>query len=226
MSKISRTIEIIKQQGVLPLFYHDDAEVCMAVAKALYAAGIRLMEFTNRGENAEANFKYLVDERDKQLPGMLLAIGTIKNAKDAKRFIKLGADCVISPGIVKEIGEKTNDEGLLWIPGCMTATEIMQAEASGAKSVKLFPGHLLGPGFMSAIRELFPAMNFMPTGGVEVNRDNLKAWFDAGVCAVGIGSKLISNEILIDRKYGDITQLAKDAMGIISELRLTQQHQK
>lgn len=219
IAKNKKTIGLIKQQGIVPLFYHDDKDVCFDLAMALYKAGIRFLEFTNRGEHALVNFKYLLKKRDEEMPDMLLAIGTIKNVRDAKVFVKVGADCIISPGMVKEIGEKTQDAGLLWVPGCMTATEIMLAEESGADLVKLFPGHLLGPGFMSAIRELFPAMNFMPTGGVEIDRENLKAWFDAGVCAVGMGSKLISKELLSNRKYNEITRLATEAMGIISEIR-------
>lgn len=219
MKKSKKVIELIKQQGMVPLYYHDDREVCFEVAKALYQAGIRFLEFTNRGREALTNFKYLLKKRDEQMPDLLLAVGTIKNVSDAKTFIKTGADSVISPGIVPGIGEITHDAGLLWVPGCMTSTEIMLAENCDAGLVKLFPGHLLGPGFMSAIRELFPAMNFMPTGGVKAEPENLKAWFSAGVCAVGMGSKLISKEILAGRRYDELTRLSVEALGIINEVR-------
>lgn len=212
-------IDLVREQGVVPLFYHDDKEVCLDVARSLYAAGIRFLEFTNRGPYALENFRHLLYWRDVEMPGLLLAIGTIKNVSDAAAFINAGADVIISPGIVKEVGQLASDAGLLWIPGCMTATEIMLAEESGAGIVKLFPGHLLGPGFMNAIRDLFPGLNFMPTGGVEVEKQNLKAWFDAGVVAVGMGSKLISKELLLSRQYNEITRLVKHAMGIISEIR-------
>lgn len=219
MVKNECIIEQIKTQGLLPLFYHENADVCCEVVKALYEAGIRIIEFTNRGKNARENFKQLLKKRDKEWPDLLLAIGTVKNVEDAKTFIKTGADFIICPGIVKEVGKKVQDANLLWIPGCMTTTEIMLAENCGAGLVKLFPGNLLGPGFMSAIRDLFPEMHFMPTGGVEIQTENLKAWFGAGVCAVGMGSKLISSHVLVNKEYGKITQLAAEAIGIIRAIR-------
>ena len=133
---------------------------------------------------------------------------------------------MISPGIVPEIGEVTHEAGLLWVPGCMTSTEIMLAETCEAGLVKLFPGNLLGPVFMSAIRELFPGMNFMPTGGVEVERENLKAWFSAGVCAVGMGSKLISKDILARRQFDELTGLSVEALGMINEVRTSLHKEK
>jgi 2-dehydro-3-deoxyphosphogluconate aldolase / (4S)-4-hydroxy-2-oxoglutarate aldolase len=226
MSKKKETVDLLKQQGFVPLFYHDDPEVCVEVTKALYAAGARFLEFTNRGEHAFKNFKQMLKSRDKEMPGLVLAIGTIKNTRDAKRFMIAGADCIISPGMVAGMGKAVDGAGLLWIPGCMTATEIMQAEECGAVIVKLFPGHLLGPGFMSAIREIFPAVDFMPTGGVEMNRDNLEAWFNAGVCAVGMGSKLVSKELLSNRKYSEITRRAKEMMGIIRDVRPLSHNEK
>ncbi len=219
MSKPEKIIEIIKEQGMIPLFYHADEEVCYDVVKALYEGGIRIIEFTNRGEKAIDNFKYLLKKRDKEWPDLLLAIGTIKNVKDAKAFIKAGADFIISPGIVEKVGKTVQEADLLWIPGCMTTTEIMLAESCGAKLVKLFPGNLLGPGFMSAIKELFPGLLFMPTGGVEVERGNLKGWFDAGVCAVGMGSKLITKDVLINKQYDKMVQMTKDALALIEEVR-------
>ncbi len=214
-----KTMALLIRQGMLPLFYDDDAEVCYAVLKALYAAGIRMAEFTNRGVAAFDNFKYLLQKRDQEMQDMLLAAGTIKDGEDAKKFAKAGADCIISPGMIKEVGAAAQEAGLLWIPGCMTPTEIIISENAGARLVKIFPGQLLGPGFIRAIRELFPKLQFMPTGGVEAEPGNLSAWFDAGVCAVGMGSKLISKEILRERNYNEITRLANHAMGIISEVR-------
>jgi 2-dehydro-3-deoxyphosphogluconate aldolase / (4S)-4-hydroxy-2-oxoglutarate aldolase len=219
MSKPEKIIAMIKEQGMIPLFYHDDQDVCYEVVKALYEGGVRIIEFTNRGEKAIDNFKHVLKKRDKEWPDLLLAIGTIKNVKDAKAFMKAGADFIISPGIVEKVGKTVQESGLLWIPGCMTTTEIMLAESCGAKLVKLFPGNLLGPGFMSAIKELFPGLLFMPTGGVEVERGNLKGWFDAGVCAVGMGSKLITKDILINKQFDKMAQQAKDALAMIKEVR-------
>jgi len=214
-----KIVELIRQQGMLPLFYHEDAHVCHEVVKALYAAGIRLVEFTNRGDHALRNFKFLTDKRDEEMPGLVLAAGTIKNAKDAKAFIKAGAKCIISPGLDTEAGKRAQDAGVLWIPGCMSPTEIMAAESAGAELIKLFPGSLLGPGYLKAIREVFPSLLFVPTGGVKLDRENLKAWFDAGVCAVGMGSRLLDTELLSSANYKEISSRAMSALALIREIR-------
>jgi 2-dehydro-3-deoxyphosphogluconate aldolase/(4S)-4-hydroxy-2-oxoglutarate aldolase len=219
MSKAEKIIDAIKEQGMIPLFYHDDAEVCYEVVNALYEGGVRIVEFTNRGEQALDNFKYLLKKRDKQWPDLLLAIGTIKTGKDAKAFLKAGADFIISPGIVEKVGKTIQAEGVLWVPGCMTTTEIMLAESCGAKLIKLFPGTLLGPSFMNAIKELFPGISFMPTGGVDLEQANLKAWFDAGVCAVGMGSKLITKEILKNRQYDILVNRTTEAISLLRSVR-------
>lgn len=212
-------IKRITEQGVLPLYFHKDATVSVEVLKALYAAGIRAVEYTNRGEEALDNFKLLKETRDQELPEMLLGIGTIKRKKDAKAYIKAGADFIIAPGIIEEVAEAVHKEEMLWIPGCMTPTEIIRAEEAGAKMVKLFPGNLLGPGFVSAIKELFPGISFMPTGGVEVSKDNLMGWFKSGVVAVGMGSKLITKEILENKDYATLVSKTKEAIALVNEVR-------
>lgn len=219
MDKNKAIIKMIKGQGLIPLYFHPNTNTCIDVMRALYAGGVRVVEFTNRGAEALDNFEALLKVRDKECPELLLGIGTIKTKKDAKAFMKAGADFIIAPGIIEEVAETVHKEGMLWIPGCMTTTEIMKAEQAGASLIKLFPGNLLGPGFMSAIRELFPDLLFMPTGGVEAEKGNLSAWFKSGVCAVGMGSKLITKSVLEDKKYDELTAAAKQALQLISEVR-------
>lgn len=212
MDTQTKLIAAIRTQGVLPLFFHADPTVCTEVVKALYRAGIRLVEFTNRGPAAYDNFLELVKLKEQGLPDLQLAVGTIRTAEQATRFMEAGADFLISPVFDADVCDAAYLQKIPWIPGCMTPTEIHVAENAGCGLVKLFPGNILGPGFVSAIRELFPGMNFMPTGGVEVNRDNLKAWLDAGVCAVGLGSKLISKSLLENKSYDIIGQQTKEAL--------------
>ncbi|MDF2189580.1 bifunctional 4-hydroxy-2-oxoglutarate aldolase/2-dehydro-3-deoxy-phosphogluconate aldolase [Paraflavitalea sp. CAU 1676] len=212
-------IKRIEEQGVLPLYFHPDATVSVEVLKALYAAGIRAVEYTNRGEEALENFKLLKETRDQELPELLLGIGTIKRKKEAKAFMKAGADFIIAPGMIEEVAETVLKEEMVWIPGCMTTTEIIRAEDAGAKLIKLFPGNLLGPSFVSAIKELFPGLKFMPTGGVEVSKDNLTGWFKSGVVAVGMGSKLITKEILEKKEYETLITKTKEAMALVKEVR-------
>jgi 2-dehydro-3-deoxyphosphogluconate aldolase/(4S)-4-hydroxy-2-oxoglutarate aldolase len=208
----------LKQQGLLPLFYHSDATVCLEVTKALYAAGIRAIEFTNRGDAAFANFKTLVAARNTSMPDLLLAVGTIRSADQANRFLEAGADFLISPVFDADVCDAAYINKILWIPGCMTPTEIHVAENAGCRLIKLFPGNVLGPSFVSGIRELFPNVDFMPTGGVEPVKENIEAWFKAGVCAVGMGSKLISKAILEAKEYHTIESKARELLSIIAQL--------
>lgn len=219
MEKEQHIIQQLKQQAILPLFYHADKQVCIEVANALYSAGIRVIEFTNRGEAALENFKALVAARNENMNGLLLAVGTIRTAEQATKFINAGADFLISPVFDAAVCDIAYLNKIVWIPGCMTPTEVHVAENAGCKLVKLFPGNVLGPNFVSGIKELFPAMDFMPTGGVEVSKENINEWFKAGVCAVGLGSKLISKTILEQKDYTAITDLTKQALNIISTIK-------
>ncbi len=210
----------IKEQGILPLFYHDSIEVCIAVTNALYQAGIRSIEFTNRGVNAFENFKLLVQQRDKQWQGLLLAVGTIKSVDEANNFFKEGADFLISPVFDMEIFTAAKQCKVLWIPGCTTPTEIYAAEKAGCTVIKLFPGNSLMPSFVEAIKPLFPQIDFLVTGGVDITEDNLKAWFRSGVVAVGIGSKLITSEVLKNELYGDLKITTEQVLSIVKKIKV------
>ena len=218
MDTKNELLKLIPEQGILPLYFYPDIEVSVQVLKALYNAGIRVVEYTNRGEEALNNFKKMREVCDKELEGMYLGAGTIKNAGTAQTFIDAGADYIVCPGLVEEVADVAKKINILWIPGCMTPSEIIQAENMGAKMIKLFPGNILGPAFMSAIKELFPSLLFMPTGGVNLDKENITAWFKAGVCAVGMGSKLISKNLLEKKNYKEIEALTKQALDIIKSV--------
>ena len=146
----------VKSAAVLPLFYNDSLDVCKNIVKALYDAGIRCIEFTNRGKNALENFKALVEIKQEQYKDLLLGIGTIKNENEARIFVAAKADFLVSPFFVKEISVFVNKAEVPWIPGCMTPSEIQIAAIHGHFMVKLFPGNILSPSFVSAVKPLFP----------------------------------------------------------------------
>ena len=210
---------LIQSQGILPLFYHDDKEVCVSVIDSLYHAGIRCVEFTNRGAYALQNYKHLVSIINERWQGLQLGIGTILNADEASDFIKAGASFIVCPGVIPGVAEVVNKASLLWIPGCLTATEIIVAKDNDAKLVKIFPGSLSGPSYISALKEIFPDLLFMPTGGVEVTESSIRSWFNAGVCAVGLGSKVISKEALVNKDYQGIQTLVSQAMSLVKEVK-------
>ncbi|SMC90644.1 beta/alpha barrel domain-containing protein [Pedobacter africanus] len=183
-------LSMIQAYPVIPVYYNEDAQTCIEVLKASYAGGIRVFEFTNRGQNAPDNFKALLSYRNEHLKDMKLGIGTIKTVAQAEMYINLGADFIVSPIVKADLASATAAHNVLWIPGCMTPTEINFAEELGVPLVKLFPGDTLGVGFLKAIKPLFPNLKFMPTGGVDVNKENIDSWLNAGVTALGFGSKL------------------------------------
>ena len=219
MDKRTAITEKLNEQGLMPLFFNADVEVSRSVLKALYTAGVRIVEYTNRGEAALENFKALKTLADAEMPGLFLGIGTIKDEQAANVFINAGADFLVSPALAEDVFDVAYNNKILWIPGCMTPTEILKAEGFGLSLVKLFPGNVLGPGYVHAIKELFPAMQFMPTGGVETSEENLAAWFASGVCAVGMGSKLITTQLLKEKNYDSISKNAKAVLDTVQQIK-------
>src|SRR5210317_1363873 len=209
----------MKETGLVPLFYHPDAAVARQVVKACYDGGARLLEFTARGDFAHEVFGELVKYAMAELPGMILGVGSVTDAAAASRFMSLGANFIVTPVLREDIAIVCNRRKVLWSPGCGTLTEIARAEELGCEIVKLFPGDIYGPQFVKGIKGPQPWTSIMPTGGVSPNKENLKAWFDAGVTCVGMGSKLISKDILATKDFAKLEQDVKDALEIIRSLR-------
>lgn len=219
MSPIQNSIDVILKQGMLPLYFNADESKSIAILKTLYNAGIRAVEYTSRGPEALSNLKKMIEVRNAEMPEMLLGIGTIKNLAQAETYYLAGADFFISPGFVPEIASFLIAKEVLYAPGCMTPTEIIAAENAGVKFIKLFPGNILGSDFMSAIKDVFPDLIFMPTGGVDTTRESIETWFKAGVSAVGMGSKLISKEVMQFDAYETIEKETKRVLELIETIR-------
>lgn len=219
MSTIQNSIDVIIKQGMLPLYFNADENKSISVLRTLYNIGIRAVEYTSRGPEALSNFKKMVEVRNAEMPEMLLGIGTIKNLAQAETYYLTGADFFISPGFVPEVASFLIPKDVLYAPGCMTPTEIIAAENAGVKFIKLFPGNILGPDFMSGIKDIFPGLIFMPTGGVDTTRQSIETWFNAGVSAVGMGSKLISKEVMQFDAYETIEKETKRVLDLIATIR-------
>ena len=219
MSTNQDIVKSIIAQGMLPLFFHADAEVSLQVTRSLYKAGVRVIEYTNRGPAALENFKLLKKARQEEMPELALGIGTIKTEAEAIDFINAGADFIVAPIVNPAVAKVAHDNGLLWCPGCMTPTEIFLAQQHGAALIKLFPANILGHSFLSSIKELFPGQLFMPTGGVELNTENISQWFKAGVCAVGLGSKLITKSVLEQGLYEQLFTDTQKALHLVKTSR-------
>ena len=221
MAQYSRiqVIQQMEESGMVPLFYHPDIEVAKAVLKACYDGGARLMEFTNRGDFALEIFTDLIKYAIAELPGMILGVGSVTDAASASQYMLAGANFVVTPVYREDIAVVCNRRKVLWSPGCGSLTEIAQAEEMGCELVKLFPGSTYGPGFVKAIKGPQPWTSIMPTGGVSTEESNLRGWFDAGVTCVGMGSKLISKEILADKDYATLQKNVASTLALIHEIR-------
>ncbi|QNK61609.1 bifunctional 4-hydroxy-2-oxoglutarate aldolase/2-dehydro-3-deoxy-phosphogluconate aldolase [Pedobacter sp. PAMC26386] len=213
------SLKAITDQGLLPLFFYEDAEVSLEIIRTLYKSGIRVLEYTNRGAVALANFQFLIQAVEIEMKDLHLGIGTIKNTTEAKAFIRAGAHFIVCPVVDTEVGKLTHDQGLLWIPGCFSPTEINTAHQLKAGLIKIFPANILGPAFLSSVKEVFPGQLFIPTGGVEIEAENMRNWFKSGVCAVGMGSKLISKEILETKDYNELAIRTKKTIDMVKATR-------
>ena len=207
------------EQGMVPLFYHPDVSLGKEVLRACYEGGARLLEFTNRGDFAHDVFGELNAFALKELPGMLLGIGSVTDAGTTSLYLQMGAQFVVTPVLREDIAVTCNRRKVLWSPGCGSLTEIARAEELGAEIVKLFPGSTYGPGFIKAIRGPQPWTLIMPTGGVSPNEENLRGWFSAGAACVGMGSKLISSDLLKARDFSSIQQRVQDTLALIQTIR-------
>jgi len=203
----------------MPMYSTASDIVSIKILHALYDAGARVIEYTNRLPESLDNFKKMKAERDTTMKDMLLGAGTVKTVDDARNYINAGADFIICPGMIPEVGKVVIEAGLLWAPGCMTVSEMMVAEQVGCILVKLFPGNVLGPSYINAVKEVLPKLSFMPTGGVELERDNIGTWFKAGACAVGIGSKLLSKPLIENEKYDTMRDRTRQALDIVVNYR-------
>ena len=219
MSKSKQIADAIIAQGMLPLYFNADETVSVDILKAVYKAGVKALEYTNRGEAALANFKKMVTVRNTEMPGMLLGVGTVKNLQTAKDYLAAGADFLVSPGFVKEVADYAVANDIFYAPGCMTPSEIIAAENAGIGFIKLFPGNMHWPEFLSGIKDIFPKLLFMPTGGVDTTRENIEGWFKAGVCAVGMGSKLISKKLMEAKDYATIEKMTKEVLDLIGTIK-------
>lgn len=195
MAKFSRVEVILKMQEVkmVPVFYDSDLTICKNVLKACYEGGARVFEFTNRGDFAHEIFARLNQYCSTEFPDMVLGAGSVVDAGTTSLYIQLGANFVVSPVLKEDMAIVCNRRKVLWLPGCGSLTEINKAEELGAEIVKLFPGSAFGPGFVKAVLGPSPWTSIMPTGGVTMERENLKSWFDAGVTCVGMGSQLFKS---------------------------------
>lgn len=205
--------------GLVPVFYHLDVEVASQIVTACLEAGVRCIEFTNRGDQAHIVFGELVRRFQKD-DRSILGAGSVLDPGTAALYIQLGANFIVGPALNSEVARICNRRKIAYSPGCGSVSEISAAEELGVEIVKVFPGSQVGgPGFVKSVRGPMPWTNIMPTGGVDPNEENIRAWFEAGVACVGMGSKLVRKDLVAAGDFATITQLAAQTLGWIKAVR-------
>lgn len=210
----------MKETGVVPVFYHADVDVCKSVVKACYDGGIRVFEFTNRGDFASLVFAELNKWAIKECPEMIMGVGSIVDEGTTAMYIALGSNFIVSPLIDEGMAKVCNKRKVAWSPGCGSVTEIGRAHELGCEVVKIFPGSSVGgPDFVKGVLGPMPYASIMPTGGVEPTEASLKIWFGAGVHCVGMGSQLFPKDVLASKNWTFITEKCREALEIVKKIR-------
>lgn len=213
-------LSAMTDQGVIPVFYNPDFETCRAVVQACSNVGAKCIEFTNRGEFAADLFLELTKHFAKADPSVIMGVGSVVDAPTAGLYIASGAKFVVGPVLNADVAKVCNRRKVPYSPGCGTASEISEAEELGCEIVKIFPGSSVGgPSFVKAVLGPMPWSRIMPTGGVEPTEASLRAWFDAGIVAAGIGSKLITKELLAERNWDGVETAVSDALALVKKIR-------
>ncbi len=222
MARFSK-IEVISQMkatGMVPVFYHADIEVAKKVMAACYEGGVRVFEFTNRGEFAHEIFAQLSKFTAQHCPDMILGAGSVVDAGTASLYLQLGANFIVGPLFNAEVARVCNRRLVPYVPGCGTVTEIGTAQEAGCDVCKIFPaGEVGGPAFVKNIKAPMPWSMLMVTGGVDPSADNISAWMKAGVTCVGMGSKLFPKEVIAAQEWQKITEKCKEVLAVVAQYR-------
>lgn len=220
MPKFTRiqVVQKIAETGIVPVFFHADIEICKGIIEACYIGGIRVFEFTNRGDFAHELFAELTKFTIARYPDMILGAGTVFDAGTASLYMQSGASFIVSPVIKEDVALTCNRRKIAWVPGCATMNEISRGEELGAELVKVFPGSVVGPEFVKSLQGPMPWTNVIVTGGVEPEEENLATWFKAGVTAVGIGSQLFPKELLAKKDFEGIAHKVSTVIEIVKKL--------
>lgn len=214
-----QVLEKIGETGMVPVFYHKDAETAKQVIKACYEGGVRAFEFTNRGDFAHEVFAQCVKYAAEECPEMAMGVGSIVDAATAALYIQLGACFVVGPLFNPDIAKVCNRRLVPYCPGCGTVSEIGQAQEVGCDLTKIFPGDVYGPAFVKGLMAPCPWSKIMVTGGVAPTEENITSWFNAGAFCVGMGSKLFPNDKVAANDWQYVTDMCKNALDVISKVR-------
>ena len=205
-----KVLQRIAECKIVPVVKIDDVNDTLPLMKALAAGGIMSAEITFRtacGPDALALAA-------KSCPDMLIGAGTIINKEQAEKAVAAGAAFIVGPGFSKDVAEVCRAADVLYLPGCVTPTEVMAAIAEGLKVVKFFPAENYGGvKTIKALAGPFPQIKFMPTGGISA--ENIKGYFESGKVIACGGSWMVKDSLVKAKEFDKITALSKEAMEVV-----------
>lgn len=214
----STFIKKMYQAALMPIFFHPDEATCVRLLHLAYEGGVRVIELVNRGKEAPSIFPALRKAAD-NMPGLSLGAGTIYHPHEAEKFLDMGAEFIVSPVMNPKLGEYCQKVDTPWVPGCATLSEIFFAQELGCELAKIYPANILSPAFVPAVHAVLPKMEIIPTGGVEPTMESIKTWLDAGVCCLGMGSQLLSKNLINEGRFEELKGRVSHAVSIIHKLR-------
>jgi 2-dehydro-3-deoxyphosphogluconate aldolase/(4S)-4-hydroxy-2-oxoglutarate aldolase len=215
-----QVLNTIESAGVIPLYYNKDAALVKNIVKACYEGGSRIFEFTNRGDFAHEVFGELNKWCATECPEMILGVGSVVDPGTATLYIQLGAAFIVSPLLNKDIASVCNRRKVAWVPGAATLSEINYAEELGCELVKIFPAKEVGgPSYVKTITGPCPWTNVMPSGGVKPTEENLRSWFEAGAFCVGMGSNLITKEIVANKDFDKLKANVSELLALVKNIK-------
>lgn len=210
---------LMAETGLVPVFYHSEPDVARQAVKACYEGGIRVFEFTNRGDFAHEVFEDLVKYVRRECPGMALGAGSVVDAATATLYLQLGCAFVVGPLFNPQVATVCNRRCVAYIPGCGSVSEVGFAQEAGCDVCKVFPGEVLGTRFVKSLLAPMPWTRILVTGGVEPTSENLSAWFKAGAFCVGMGSKLFPADRIAAGDWSYITGKCRESLACIRACR-------
>jgi 2-dehydro-3-deoxyphosphogluconate aldolase / (4S)-4-hydroxy-2-oxoglutarate aldolase len=222
MARFTRlvTLQTMIGSGLVPVFYRDDLETAKQVTRAVAEGGVKILEFTNRGDGAFQVFSGLIQWCAAEMPQVILGVGSVIDPGTASLYINSGANFIVGPILNEEVAKACNRRKIPYLPGCGSASEISRAEEYGVEICKIFPGQEVGgPAFVKNILGPMPWTRLMPTGGVDATQESIEAWFKAGVACVGIGSNLIRNDLITAGRFETIAAKTAEVLGWIAAVQ-------
>jgi 2-dehydro-3-deoxyphosphogluconate aldolase / (4S)-4-hydroxy-2-oxoglutarate aldolase len=212
-------INVIKNVGVIPVFYHTEVNTILQAIRTAYRCGARVFEFLHQRDNRGLRiFSWLVEETA-NMPDLILGVGTVLDAPMTERYIQAGAQFIASPFLRKDMADVCHRLNVLWMPGCSTQTDIREARELGASIVMIIPGNVLGPDFLRRAVMEYSDVHFVPSGGVELTEASLRTWIHSGALAVRLGDPLFPREAVVAQEWDKIERNVRNALELVQKLK-------